>query len=345
MGAGIAYWLSARGQHEVTLRDIDDAALARGMKAIAKNFADAQERHVFTATEAARGLDRIQPTAFPVSLLNCDLVIEAAVERMDIKKKVFEDLSKRTRPDTILATNTSALPIRELAEVITHPERLVGLHFFNPVHRMQLVEVVRTDTTSDETIATAVAFVRSIGKLPVVVKDRPGFLVNRILMPYLVEAARMFEGGFEAEAIDKAMLDFGMPMGPLRLLDEVGLDVAQDVATTLANAFPKRMQVPAILEKLVAAGHLGKKSGSGFYVHDHGKTPPNPAALALRTGHYPPTPFIQEVLAEKMSREARLCLEENVAASADDIDLAMILGTGYAPFRGGPLQYVNPILT
>jgi 3-hydroxyacyl-CoA dehydrogenase/enoyl-CoA hydratase/3-hydroxybutyryl-CoA epimerase len=345
MGAGIAYWLSARGKHQVTLCDIDDAALARGMKAIEKTFAGAQEHHIFTATEVARGLDRIQPTSSPVPLLNCDLVIEAAVERMDIKKKVFADLSKRTRPDTILATNTSALPIRELAEVITHPERLVGLHFFNPVHRMQLVEVVRTDATSDETIATAVAFAHSIGKIPIVVKDRPGFLVNRILMPYLVEAARMFEGGFEAEAIDKAMLDFGMPMGPLRLLDEVGLDVAQDVATTLANAFPKRMQVPAILEKLVAAGHLGKKSGSGFYVHDHGKTTPNHAALALRTGHYPATPFIQEVLAEKMSREARLCLEEGVAASADDIDLAMILGTGYAPFRGGPLQYVNPVLT
>ncbi|WP_367873453.1 3-hydroxyacyl-CoA dehydrogenase NAD-binding domain-containing protein [Luteolibacter sp. Populi] len=267
MGAGIAYWLSARG-HEVVLRDLDDAALAKGMKAIAKNYDEARSRRVFTPTEAARGLDRIFPTAAPVPLDRCDMVIEAAVERLDIKKKVFADLAARTRPDTILATNTSALPVHELAEVVSNPERLVGLHFFNPVHRMQLVEVVRTPQTSDSTLATAVAFVRSIGKLPVVVRDAPGFLVNRILMPYLVEAAKLFERGGDPKAIDDAMLDFGMPMGPLRLLDEVGLDVAAHVARTLAEAFPERMSVPDLLDKLLAAGHSGRKSGSGFYIYD-----------------------------------------------------------------------------
>ncbi|MDB6079188.1 MAG: 3-hydroxyacyl-CoA dehydrogenase, partial [Akkermansiaceae bacterium] len=344
MGAGIAYWLSSRG-HQVVLRDIDDQALAKGMANIAKGYSDAVSHHVMTRTQADRGQDLVMPSSAPISLKNCDLIIEAAVENIDIKKKIFADLVARSRPDTILATNTSALPIRELAEVVTNPERLIGLHFFNPVHRMQLVEVVRTDATSDETLATAVAFVRSIGKLPIVVKDSPGFLVNRILMPYLVEAARMFEGGYDPATIDHAMLDFGMPMGPLRLLDEVGLDVAHDVAVTLSKAFPKRMHVPPVLVQLLAAGHLGKKSGSGFYVYDHEKATPNPAALALRSGTYPITPFVQEILAERMSREARLCRDEGVAASADDIDLAMILGTGYAPFRGGPLQYVNPILT
>jgi 3-hydroxyacyl-CoA dehydrogenase/enoyl-CoA hydratase/3-hydroxybutyryl-CoA epimerase len=338
MGAGIAYWLSTRG-HEVVLRDLDDAALAKGMKSIAKNYDEARTRRVLIPTEAARGLDRILPSSAPIPLDRCDLVIEAAVERLDIKRKVFADLSARTRPDTILATNTSALPIHELAGVISHPERLVGLHFFNPVHRMQLVEVVRTTQTSDETLATAVGFVRSIGKLPVVVRDAPGFLVNRILMPYLVEAAKLFERGGDPKAVDEAMLDFGMPMGPLRLLDEVGLDVAAHVARTLAEAFPERMAVPELLDKLLAKGHAGRKSGSGFYIYEGRRTTPNPAALALRTGNEPLPADTAAHLARCMSAEARLCLEEHVAETADDIDLAMVLGTGYAPFRGGPLQY------
>ncbi|MEK7950127.1 3-hydroxyacyl-CoA dehydrogenase NAD-binding domain-containing protein [Luteolibacter soli] len=337
MGAGIAYWLSTRG-HDVILRDLDDDALARGMKSIARNYDESRSRRILTPTAAARGMDRIHPSATPVPLDRCDLVIEAAVERLDIKQKVFADLSSRVRPDTILATNTSALPVHELASVITHPERLVGLHFFNPVHRMPLVEVVRTATTSDETLATAVAFVRSLGKLPVVVRDAPGFLVNRILMPYLVEAARIFERGGDPKAIDDAMLDFGMPMGPLRLLDEVGLDVSAHVARTLAEAFPDRMKVPDLLEKLIARGQLGRKSGAGFYSYDHNEATPNPAALALRTGNEPAPSDVAARLNHAMSQEARLCLSEGIAETADDIDLAMVLGTGYAPFRGGPLQ-------
>ena len=338
MGAGIAYWLSTRG-HEVILRDLDDDALAKGMKSIAKGYDEARKRRVFTPTEAARGIDRILPSAVPVPLDRCDLVIEAAVEDLAIKRKVFADLSARTRPDTILATNTSALPIHELADVISRPDRLVGLHFFNPVHRMQLVEVVRTDRTSDETLATAVGFVRSIGKLPIVVRDSPGFLVNRILMPYLVEAAKLFERGGDPDELDDDMLDFGMPMGPLRLLDEVGLDVAAHVARTLAAAFPERMTVPDLLDKLMARGFLGRKSGAGFYLYDGHRTTPNPAALALRSGTEPLPADTARHLARCMSEEARLCLEEHVAGTANDIDLAMVLGTGYAPFRGGPLRY------
>ncbi len=338
MGAGIAYWLSTRG-HEVVLRDVDDDALSRGMAAISKDYAEAVKRRVLTRTEAARGMDRILPSAVAVPMENCDLVIEAAVERLDIKQKIFADLSPRVRPDCLLATNTSALPIHELAASITNPERLIGLHFFNPVHRMPLVEVVRAATTSDESLATAVAFVRSIGKLPVVVTDTPGFLVNRILMPYLVEAARMFDEGGDPRVIDAAMLDFGMPMGPLRLLDEVGLDVAVHVARTLAKAFPDRMAVPELLEELVKCGDLGRKSKKGFYLYDGHGTRQNPAALALRTGTRDAPPDIARRLALAMSREARRCLDEKVAETADDIDLAMVLGTGYAPFRGGPLRY------
>ncbi|MFT3991322.1 MAG: 3-hydroxyacyl-CoA dehydrogenase NAD-binding domain-containing protein [Luteolibacter sp.] len=339
MGSGISYWLSTRGI-SVILRDVADAALAKGMQTISKLYADARRHHVFTPTAAARGLDQIHPSSIPVPLNRCDLVIEAAVEQLDIKKKIFADLAARTSPACILATNTSALPIHELSEVVPHPENLLGLHFFNPVHRMQLVEVVRTDSTSEATLATGVAFVRSIGKLPVVVKDSPGFLVNRILMPYLVEAARLFEQGGDPETIDRAMLDYGMPMGPLRLLDEVGLDVALHVARTLATAFPERMNVPPVVERLAEKGNLGRKSGSGFYLYP--KSKPNPAALALRTGNTPAPADVRQRLAGLMTEEAQLCLKENIAASADDIDLAMVLGTGFAPFRGGPLAHLTP---
>ncbi|MFT4177807.1 MAG: 3-hydroxyacyl-CoA dehydrogenase NAD-binding domain-containing protein [Luteolibacter sp.] len=339
MGSGIAYWLSTRGL-PVILQDLQDDALAKGMHRISKLYADARQRHVLDPTAATRGLDRIHPASHPVPLQRCDLVIEAAVEQLEIKKKIFADLAKRTSPDCVLATNTSALPIHALAEVVPFPERLLGLHFFNPVHRMQLVEVVRTDTTSDATLATGIAFVQRIGKMPVVVKDSPGFLVNRILMPYLVEAARLFEQGTDPAAIDRAMLDFGMPMGPLRLLDEVGLDVALHVARTLSATFPDRMHVPGIVEKLVEKGHLGRKSGSGFYLYPKNK--PNPAALRLSKRKIPDPADLQQQLALLMTEEAQRCLDEKIAESADDIDLAMILGTGFAPFRGGPLADTTP---
>lgn len=338
MGSGIAHWLALRG-HRVLLQDINDDALARGMKAIDQRFAEAVQRHVISRTEAMRARDRILAIREKVPLDACDLVIEAALEDLAIKKKVFADLAARVRPDCLLATNTSALPVHELADVVSHPDRLFGLHFFNPVHRMPLVEVVRAEQTSDQTIASAFALVRGLGKTPVLVKDSPGFLVNRILLPYLVEAGLMFQNGGDPQEIDKAMLDFGMPMGPLRLIDEVGLDVALHVARTLAEAFPDRMTVPAILEAMVEKKLLGKKNGAGFYRY-HGKHPsPNPTALALRPGLSSAVYGLPKRLADKMSEEAALCLEEGIATSADDIDLAMILGTGYPPFRGGPLHH------
>lgn len=338
MGSGIAYWVASR-RHPVTLLDIADEALARGLKSIRKLAAQAADKHVVRRIEADRSVDRIHAATGPVPLGNCDLIIEAAVEELEIKKKIFADLARRARPDAVLATNTSALPVRELAASVPDPGRLLGLHFFNPVHRMKLVEVVRTDHTSDESLATAVAFVRSLGKLPVVVRDSPGFLVNRILLPYLVEAANLFDQGGDPEEIDAAMLDFGMPMGPLRLLDEVGLDVARHVATTLAEAFPDRMTIPDIVGKLLDSGHTGRKGGRGFYLYGKGSLSPSEKALQLRTGTRPAPAKLAERLAGLMSKEARMCLDEGIAETGDEIDLAMVLGTGYAPFRGGPLTH------
>lgn len=343
MGAGIAQWVSARGL-PVILQDIDPARVAVGMKSVAKVYAGAVKRHLFSPGEAKQLAGLIAPAAHPVPLKRVDLVIEAAVERMDIKKQIFADLCARCPDDTVLATNTSALPIADLAkgEGVTHPERILGIHFFNPVHQMKLVEIVITDTTSEAAVETALAFVRRIGKLPVVVRDSPGFLVNRILMPYLIEAGRLFERGVDPQAMDDAMLDFGMPMGPIRLLDEVGLDVALHVAETMTEAFGDRFAIPASLAALVEKGHTGRKAGRGFYVYGGKKTPPNPEALALQKGGGDHG-ALAERLALLMVNEGFRVLEEGVAGSADDIDFAMILGTGFAPFRGGPMTWADSL--
>ncbi|MEQ1860793.1 MAG: 3-hydroxyacyl-CoA dehydrogenase NAD-binding domain-containing protein [Chthoniobacteraceae bacterium] len=338
MGAAIAQWLSARGLR-VILRDIDPARVAAGVATIAKLYAAGVKRHVFTKVEARDGVDRIQPTVGEVPLQPASVVIEAVVEKIEVKQKVITGLARHMAPHMIVATNTSALPITFLAGNLPDPTRLVGIHFFNPVHQMQLVEVVLGGKTSPEVAQRATAFVQQIGKLPVIVRDRPGFVVNRILLPYLVEAVRLFERGAPIAEIDEAMLDFGMPMGPLRLVDEVGIDIAADVATTLAGHFPDRMTVPPLLAKMIADGLLGRKSGRGFYLHA-GDTKPNPAVGSSGSASIARAE-LQRRMSLQMVAEAARCLEEKVAETAADIDFAMVMGTGFAPFRGGPLRFAD----
>ncbi len=336
MGAGIAQAFASR-DFPVVLSDIDRDRVAAGARTVGDLFAKAAKRRIFSAHEARRKLDLVFPTAEAVPLRRCDLVVEAVVENLGVKRIIFADLCERTAPDTILATNTSALPVTDLATApgVTHPERVVGLHFFNPVSRMKLVEIVTTEFTSPETVERTLAFVRGLGKTPVVVKDSPGFLVNRILMPYLIEAGRMAAEGLPVAEIDAAMLDFGMPMGPLRLLDEIGLDVAAHVAATMGGAFGERLAPPALLDELVRHGHLGRKTGLGFY--RHGKGGETARTFAGAPARLPGREEIAARLDRLMVEEARRCLDEGIAADADTIDLAMILGAGYAPFRGGPL--------
>jgi 3-hydroxyacyl-CoA dehydrogenase / enoyl-CoA hydratase / 3-hydroxybutyryl-CoA epimerase len=346
MGAGIAQWMSARGL-PVILRDVNTEQVAKGMAGISKLYRDGVRHHIFTRREARDGFDRIYPAPMEVPLRQVDLVVEAAVENLELKKKIFQRLDEMTADETILATNTSALPISELAAGTRRPQRVLGLHFFNPVHRMQLVEIIAARQTAPEALARAVRFVQRIGKLPVVVKDSPGFLVNRILMPYLVEAGTLFEHGASLEHLDEAMLDFGMPMGPMRLLDEVGLDVALHVAQTLAANFSRWLQVPAILTRMVEAGLLGRKSKSGFYTYDGSKKPqPNPSAMSYvqsRTAGDLTREELQERMFFLMLNEATRCLEKKIVATPEDIDFAMIMGTGFAPFRGGPLRYADSL--
>ena len=342
MGAGIAQWLSTRGV-SVILRDVSLEQLVRGMATVSTLYDDAMRRHHLTKLEARDGKDRIFAAATDIPMRDVEVVIEAATEKLPLKQDIFRCLAAQTSPHTILATNTSALSVTEIAAGTNAAERVVGLHFFNPVHRMELIEVVAGANTSSEVLSRATDFARRIGKVPVVVKDSPGFIVNRILMPYLVEAVRLFDLGASAHDIDEAMLDFGMPMGPLRLLDEVGLDVAAHVVGTLSKHFGERVTAPALIERMIGAGMIGKKSSRGFYDYAHDK--PNHEIDVMRSVHRH-AHFMHDELVTRMSllmvNEAARCVEELVASPAD-VDLAMVLGSGFAPFRGGPLRYADAL--
>jgi 3-hydroxyacyl-CoA dehydrogenase/enoyl-CoA hydratase/3-hydroxybutyryl-CoA epimerase len=343
MGAGIAQWLSSRGIR-VLLKDVGPAPLGKGMQAIAKIYREAVRRHLFSETEARNGYDRILPFFEEIPLRDVDVVIEAAVEKLELKQAIFADLESRVSPGTLLASNTSALSIDAIASSLEHPERVVGIHFFNPVHRMQLVELVRGTKTDAASLHTALKFAKGIGKLPVLVKDSPGFLVNRILLPYMVEAVRLFAEGHRVETIDRVMLDFGMPMGPLRLIDEVGLDVSEHVAKDLEQRVKHLAPLNDLLSKMVQKGWLGRKSGMGFYKYGPGDDRKvNPQLGSFQPAE--PTTVNEGDLRDRlvllMVNEAARTLEEKVVDAPEDVDFGMIMGTGWAPFRGGPLRFAD----
>ena len=362
MGSGIAQWLSSRGV-TVILRDIAREQIDRGLANIEKIYADAVKRGLMTEQKAKEGRARIVASTAPMELRDVQFVIEAASEKMNIKKEVFSELAMEAGPKTVIATNTSALPVNVLAEVTVSPEHVVGLHFFNPVSRMKLVEVVMAKETSEETRARSVAFVRQIGKLPVIVHDSPGFLVNRVLFPYLLDAAELFERGLDADKIDSALVQWGMPMGPLRLIDEIGVDIAVDIGNTLEKAYGRRDDVSAVLLWLRDGQMLGRKTGAGFYKYEGKAQTRNDSLSQWRRAlhgepegaegpNIPPDwhrdPRLRlndEELARRliflMVNEAARCVEEKVVESAEDADYGMILGTGFAPFRGGPLRYAE----
>src|SRR5438477_1054608 len=362
MGSGIAQWLSSRGV-TVILRDIAREQIDRGLASIEKTYADAVKRGLMSAEKAKEGRARIVASTAPMELRDVQFVIEAASEKVEIKKEIFRELAMQAGPKTIVATNTSALPVGELADATVSPEHVIGLHFFNPVSRMKLVEVVIGKQTSDETRERTLAFARQVGKLPVIVRDSPGFLVNRVLFPYLLDAAELFESGLDAAKIDNALLQWGMPMGPLRLIDEIGVDITIDIGNTLEKAYGRRDHVPGVLLWLRDGQMLGRKSSAGFYKYE-GKTQSTSESLARwRRGlhgdpegaegpvippdrHRDPRLRLNETeLAHRlvflMVNEAARCLEEKVVASPEDADYGMILGTGFPAYRGGPLRFAE----
>jgi 3-hydroxyacyl-CoA dehydrogenase/enoyl-CoA hydratase/3-hydroxybutyryl-CoA epimerase len=342
MGSGIAQWLSSRGV-SVILRDVDSAAIDRGLANIEKTYAEGVKRGLMSEEKAKEGRARIVASTQPGPMRDVQIVIEAASEKLEIKKKIFADLAANTSETAILATNTSALPIDELATSTGSPTRVVGLHFFNPVSRMKLIEVVVGPQTSDDVRERALAFARQIGKLPVLVRDSPGFLVNRVLFPYLLDAAEMFQSGGSPEEIDRALLAWGMPMGPLRLIDEIGIDITVDIADTLEKAYGARDSAPGILRKMYEHKMLGRKSGDGFYKYQGKQQTPNDALQEwrLEAGDKLAAEEITNRLTFLMVNEAARCLEEKVVASPEDADYGMVLGTGFPVFRGGPLRYAE----
>lgn len=344
MGSGIAQWLSSRGV-SVILRDVDSAAIDRGLANIDKTYGDAVKRGLMNEAKAREGRARIVASTQPGPLRDVQIVIEAASEKLEVKKKIFADLAANTPETTILATNTSALPIDELATSTGTPARVVGLHFFNPVSRMKLIEVVVGRQTSDDVRERALAFARQVGKLPVLVQDSPGFLVNRVLFPYLLDAAEMFQNGVSAEEIDSALLEWGMPMGPLRLIDEIGVDITVDIAATLEKAFGPRDQACEILRKMSGGKLLGRKSGAGFYKYERKQQTPNDALQEWRqeSGEKFGLENITNRLVYLMVNEAARCLEEKVVASPEDADYGLVLGTGFPVYRGGPLRFAESV--
>lgn len=344
MGGGIAHAVSGR-DIPVRVKDVSEKALAGALKEAYGLYKGAIARRRLKPHELENKMSLISVGLGNDGLKNCGLIIEAVVEDLGIKQKVFRELSELTGPGTVLASNTSSLPVSRMADGCRHPERVTGLHFFNPVDRMPLVEVIRGEQSSEDALERTVRFARRLGKTVIVVADRPGFLVNRLLLPYMNEAAYLLESGYSAPEVDALAERFGMPMGPVELVDQVGIDVGYKVAHVLEEAFGDRMKVAGILKAAKDKGLLGKKSGKGFYLYSGRKRSPNPAAGAPSrpSGRRSSPEDALKRMLYVMINEAGRCLEEKVVDSADTVDIGMIMGTGFAPFRGGPLRHADSV--
>jgi len=324
MGGDIAAWCAMRGL-TVTLQDQNAKALAPAMKRAQALF----KRRLRDKRLIRDAADLLIPDVAGDGARRADVIIEAIFENLEAKRALFARLEAAAKPGAILATNTSSLKLADLSANFADPSRLVGIHFFNPVPQMQLVEIVSGADTDRETAKKAAAFVRQIDKLPLHAKDSPGFLVNRVLGPYLNQALRMVDEGMSPETLDAAMTQFGMPMGPIELADTVGLDICMAAGKALAGG---NAQPPKKLADLVAAGNLGKKSGRGFYVWQNGKAQKGAAGAV--------TPELIERVIGPYLNEAQAVVAEGIVADADLADAGLIFGTGFAPFRGGPLNYL-----
>lgn len=343
MGSGIVFQFSKIGKLvRMKLRRYEQAAEA--MMSIQKVYDAIMRRGRLTQHEVSIKMGHISYTTEFNGFKHCDLALEAIVENKEAKQELYGQFEDIMDEKAIIASNTSSLSISMLGEKMHHPERFVGMHFFNPVPRMPLVEIIPGGKTSDKTIATVVALAKEAGKTPIVVGDCAGFLVNRILLPYINEAVRMFEEGADFERIDSLILDFGMPMGPFTLADEVGLDVGYKVAKVLEEAYGERMKVSSILDRVYQQMQLlGKKSGKGFYIHGKKRE----ANEEVKRLVYSKRQFDEKEIVDRalliMVNEAAMCLQEGIVDNAQYLDMAMVMGTGFPPFRGGLLRYADAV--
>ena len=344
MGGGIA-WLMANAGQKPILKDINTQGIELGLKQSADIFMKAMKRKRLTKDDFERKQRSIKPTLNYDGFSNVDILIEAVVENMDIKKKVFAEVETKVSEDCLLTSNTSSLSINEMAKALKNKQRFAGLHFFNPVNKMPLVEIIRHKDVSQETIDKLYKWVLDAKKTPVVVNDCPGFLVNRILAPFLNESAYLLEEGVSIEALDKALLNFGMPMGPCRLMDEIGLDVCAHVGEVMQEGLGARAKANGLSHAAVEAELLGKKSSRGFYLYDdQGKQQEvNPDAEALLPDESisMDETTIQMRVVLPMINEAANILEEKIVDDAATVDLGLIFGIGFPPFRGGLLRYAD----
>lgn len=344
MGGGIA-WLFAQNNQAPIMKDITPAALELGLKQASQNFAGALKRRRMSEDDFNRKMRSIEPTLTLEGMKAADLVVEAVVENMDLKKKVFAELEEYVRPDTILTSNTSSLSVEEMSKALKNSSRFAGLHFFNPVNKMPLVEIITHEKADPKVIQTLVKWVLDVKKTPIVVKDGPGFLVNRILAPYLNEAAFLLEEGVTVEALDEAALNFGMPMGPCRLMDEIGIDVCVKVGKIMHDGLGERAVPSTLSTKLYEAKLLGKKNNKGFFLYDEkgkstGKNPEISKLLPLKKKHMDEM-TIQMRLFLPMVNEAAYILADKICDKAATVDVGMIYGTGFPPFKGGLLRWAD----
>jgi 3-hydroxyacyl-CoA dehydrogenase/enoyl-CoA hydratase/3-hydroxybutyryl-CoA epimerase len=347
MGAGIAGTAASQAGVEVRLKDAELPRVGKGIKAATEVLRGQLTRRRITRYEFDRSSALLTGAADWGGFERAGLVIEAVFEDLAVKQKVMAEAEAALRPDAVLATNTSTIPIASIAQGARHAERILGMHFFSPVDRMPLLEVIPSERTAPQAVATAVRFGRRMGKTVIVVADRPGFWVNRILSPYLNEAGLLLMEGVPIEVIDSAMTGFGFPVGPIALLDEVGIDVAYKASGVMHEAFGERMRPGPGVARMVEVGRLGRKTGKGFYLYHGGhKTEPDPAVDKL-LGITPLAAVDRATVERRMVyillNEAALAASEGVVRSPRDGDLGAIYGIGYPPFRGGPLRYLDAL--
>ncbi|MBA1331507.1 crotonase, partial [Candidatus Endoriftia persephone str. Guaymas] len=329
MGGDIAAWCALKGLR-VSLQDREAKYLSRALASAHQLFS----KRLKSRREVQAAMDRLMPDPKGNGIAHADVIIEAVFEDARVKQSLFRKLEARARPNALLASNTSSIPLEIISVAMRRPERLIGLHFFNPVARMQLVEVVHGEQTAAEQVSRGASFARRIGKLPVPVKSYPGFLVNRVLMPYLLEAMELLEEGVPGPVIDKAAVDFGMPAGPIELADRVGLDICLAVAKELSAHYP--FKLPGQLEFMVRESKLGLKSGEGFYRWEK----KHPLKQRFDAFYHAPNDLAERLIF-RLLNEAVACFREGVVEDADLLDAGIIFGTGFAPFRGGPMHYIK----